>query len=91
MTPELDPWVRKIPWRRGQQFTSVFLPGEFHGWSGLVGYDQRGLKELDTIERLILSLKRPQFCCLETLLWGRLLVLSLLAASNMSLLLWNFG
>lgn len=52
-----------------------------------MGYDQWGLKELDTTERLTLSLKLPQFCCLETLLWGRLLVLSLLAASNMSLLL----
>ena len=56
-----------------------------------MGYNQRGLKELDTIERLILSLKRPQFCCLETLLWGRSLVLSLLAASNMSLELWLVG
>ena len=24
----LDPWVRKIPWRRAQQPTLVFLPGE---------------------------------------------------------------
>ena len=24
-------WVRKIPWRRGWQFTPVFLPGESHG------------------------------------------------------------
>ena len=23
-----DPWVGKIPWRRGQQSTPVFLPGE---------------------------------------------------------------
>ena len=25
------PWVRKIPWRKTWQPTSVFLPGEFHG------------------------------------------------------------
>jgi len=25
---ELDPWVRKIPWRRAWQLTPVFLPGE---------------------------------------------------------------
>ena len=25
---EFDPWVRKIPWRRAQQPTLVFLPGE---------------------------------------------------------------
>ena len=29
--PGLDPWVRKIPWRREWQHTSVFLPGESHG------------------------------------------------------------
>ena len=26
-----NPWVRKIPWRRSWQPTSVFLPGESHG------------------------------------------------------------
>ena len=26
--PELDPWVRKIPWRRAWQPTQVFLPRE---------------------------------------------------------------
>ena len=39
---EFNPWVRKIPWRRAQQPTPVFLPGESHGQrSGLarVGHD----------------------------------------------------
>jgi len=27
----LDPWVRKIPWRRAWQPTPVFLPEESHG------------------------------------------------------------
>ena len=27
----VDPWVRKIPWRREWQPTAVFLPGEFQG------------------------------------------------------------
>ena len=27
----LDPWVRKIPWRRKWQPTPVFFPGEFQG------------------------------------------------------------
>ena len=31
------PWVRKIPWRRTWQPTSVFLPGESHGQRSLVG------------------------------------------------------
>ena len=30
--PGFDPWVRKMPWRKLWQHTSVFLPGEFHGW-----------------------------------------------------------
>ena len=33
-----DPWIRKIPWRRAQQPTLVFLSGESHEWRGLVGY-----------------------------------------------------
>ena len=42
-----DP-VRKIPWRRGWQPTPVFLPGEFHGQSSLVGYSLQDHKKLDT-------------------------------------------
>ena len=33
-----DTWVRKIPWRRAWQPTSVFLPGESHEQRSLVGY-----------------------------------------------------
>jgi len=33
-----DPWLRKILWRRAQQPTPVFLPGEFHGQRSLAGY-----------------------------------------------------
>ena len=32
------PWVRKIPWRRKQQPTPVFLPGKSHGQRSPVGY-----------------------------------------------------
>ena len=32
-------WVRRIPWRRAQQPTPVFLPREAHGQKRLVGYD----------------------------------------------------
>ena len=35
---------------------SILLPGEFHGQRNLVGYSPWGPKELDTIERLTLSL-----------------------------------
>ena len=34
----LDPWLGKISWRRAWQPTPVFLPGEAHGCSSLVGY-----------------------------------------------------
>ena len=33
-----DPWVGKIPWRRAQQPTPVFLPVESLGQRSLVGY-----------------------------------------------------
>ena len=47
-----DPWVGKIPWRREQQPTPVFLPGESHGQRSLVSYSPRGCKESDTTEQL---------------------------------------
>ena len=50
--PGLNPWVRKIPWRRARQPTPVFLPGEFHGLRSLVGYGLLGCKESDTTEQL---------------------------------------
>ena len=43
----LDPWVRKIPWRRKWQPTPVCLPGKSHGQRELVGYSPRGYKESD--------------------------------------------
>ena len=33
-----DPWVRKIPWTRAYQPTTVFLLGKSHGQRILVGY-----------------------------------------------------
>ena len=45
-----DPWVRRIPWRRKWQHTSVFLPGKFHGQRSPVGYSPWSRKESDTIE-----------------------------------------
>ena len=37
-----------IPWRRKQQLTPVFLPGEFHGGAWLATV--RGVAELNTTE-----------------------------------------
>ena len=45
-----DPWVGKIPWRRGWQPIPVFLSGKSHRQRSLEGYAPQGLKELDTTE-----------------------------------------
>ena len=47
---EFDPWVKKIPWRRKEQPTPLFLHGEFRGQRKLVGYSPWGHKELDMIK-----------------------------------------
>ena len=52
----LNPWVRKIPWRKEWLPTPVFLPGEFHGQRSLMGYSPQVCKESNTTERLTLSL-----------------------------------
>ena len=44
-----DPWIKKIPWRRKGQATTVFLPGqESHGQRNLAGYSPWGHKESNT-------------------------------------------
>ena len=53
--PGLNPWVRKIPWRRKWLPTPVFLPGEFYGQRSLVVYSPWGHKESDMTERLTLT------------------------------------
>ena len=44
--PGFNSWVEKLPWRRKEQPTSVFLPGESHRQRGLVGYSSWDLKRL---------------------------------------------
>ena len=63
-----DLWFGKIPWRRKWQPTPVFLPGEFHGQRGLVGYSPWGHKESDMTEWLTLTLMETQ--TLSTDLWS---------------------
>ena len=55
--PGFDSWVAKIPWRRKQQPTVVFLHGEPHGQRSLVGYSPQSRKELHTTERLNSSMR----------------------------------
>ena len=42
----LDPWVRKILWRRKWQPTPAFLPGKFSGQRSLMGYSPWGRKRV---------------------------------------------
>ena len=39
----LDPWVKKIPWRRKWQPTPVFLPVKSYSQKSLLGYFAMGL------------------------------------------------
>jgi len=43
---QINPWVRKIPWRRKWQLTPVFLPRKSHGQRSLAGYSPWGCKRL---------------------------------------------
>ena len=43
----LNPWVRKIPWRRKWQPTPVLLVGKSHGRKSLVGYSPQDRQESD--------------------------------------------
>ena len=45
-----DFWIGKIPWRRAQQPTPVFLPGESHRQRSLAGCSPEGCKELGKTE-----------------------------------------
>ena len=45
-----DPWVRKIPWKRAQKPTPVFLPGESHRQRSLAGCSPQGHKESNNTE-----------------------------------------
>ena len=64
LIPSLGTWV---PWRREWQPTLLFLPREFHEQRSLVGYGPWGHKELDTTERLTLSLSYKGYSTVPTL------------------------
>ena len=60
MRSGLDPWVRKISWRRKWQPTPVFLPGESHGQKSLVGCSPQSHDELDMTKGTQHTLARGQ-------------------------------
>ena len=61
-------WVRKIPWRRKQQPTPVFLPGKSHTQRSLAGYSPWHHRESDTTKQKTLNTLHPAM----TFLKGRL-------------------
>ena len=42
----MDPWIRKIPWRRKWQPSPIFLPEKSHGQRNLAGYSPYGHKRV---------------------------------------------
>ena len=42
----LDPWVRKISWRRKGRLTAAFLPGKSHGQRSMAGCSPSGPKRV---------------------------------------------
>ena len=52
-----DPWVGKIPWRRKQQPTPVFLLEKSRGQKSLMDYNPWSCKESDTTEKLTRKVK----------------------------------
>ena len=52
----LNPWIRKIPWRRKWQLTPIFLPGKSHGES------TGGLQSWCSVALLCLTLCNPMNC-----------------------------
>ena len=57
-----DPWVRKIPWRRTQQPTPAFLPGESHRQRSLADYSAWGHKESGMTEQPSMGTTHPPSC-----------------------------
>ena len=74
----------KIPWRRKWRLTSVFLPGESHGWRSLVGYSPQGHKESDMTKRLHFHFQSHNKPFVESLFLTRGQALSLWSGSTKS-------
>ena len=65
-----ETWVQSLgqedPWRRKQQPTPVFLPGESHGQRSLLGSSPQGRKQSDMTERFHFHFRQkphPLFPC----------------------------
>ena len=80
-----------MPWRREQQPTLVFLPGESHGQTSQADYSPRGHKELDMTEvtelaRMYLKCHLPRIqilLCIASYLWPGYIGGTVLDESNL--------
>ena len=87
--PGLNPWVRKIHWRRQWQPTPVFSPGKSHGWN-LVGYSPWGRKELDMTERLHFTYRYTNLTYFQPTYDFFCVCFGMLTASHLQCPLWNW-
>ena len=78
--PGFNSQIRKIPRRKGWQFTPVFLPGESRGQRCLAGYSPWGHKESDTA---------GQMSTIQCLLKLKTLILQLQVQWNQVLKRWQ--
>ena len=61
-----DPWVRKILWRRAQQPTPLFLPGESYGQKNLAGYVHSVTKSRTRLKWLSIQACKKVITCYES-------------------------
>ena len=68
-----DSWVGKILWRRAQQATPLFLPGESYGQRNLAGYSPWGCKtdmtsvQFSSVAQTCRTLCNPMNCSMPGL------------------------
>ena len=76
----VDPWVRKIPWRKKWQLTPVFLPGKSHGKRSLGGFSPRDCKKSDTAEHQ--HQRQPTYKLKTPLVWLEATILGSLGGEH---------
>ena len=68
--PRVNPWVRKIHWRREWQPSPIFLLGEFRWTEEPGGLQSRESQKSDRPERLTLSLYPHSHYFIAFFSWG---------------------
>ena len=79
-----NPWVWKIPWRRAQQPTPVFLPGNSHGQRSLAGYNPWGCEKSDKTEA-------TQHTCTQFCFLFKCLIVFIFEVTQAGICVWEQG